>query len=390
MWRGCAMPCSSLKIGLIPQDFLGWQGGRELFQLIALSLQLNLQTGDELSIAAGMGSGGPARHLALAARRRLAGLIRGPRQRQAPDLDSLVGLDIPVIRGRRFDVVGPFSRPPIGVRIPWVGYIPDVQHRRLPDMFSASEREQRDRNFRALLSQAKVVLVNAADVANDLRHFYPQFRAQIVPLPFAACADPDWFADTHAVRARYGIFDSFFLVSNQLWKHKNHAVVLRAVALARQEGVPIRVVFTGDTRDYRHPHHFSELRDRIAWMGISDDVRILGFIPKQDQIQLMREARAVVQPSLFEGGPGGGSVYNAIALGRPVIMSDLPVNREIETLATHYFDPVDPRDLLKKLRAIQARAATPVDPATLLREGEDRRRLFGLALRRAFETACQR
>ena len=72
---------------------------------------------------------------------------------------------------------------------------------------------------------------------------------------------------------------------------------------------------------------------------------MLGFIPKPDQIRLMREAVAVVQPTLFEGGPGGGSIYNAIALGRPVIVSDLPVNREIESSGDSLFRPSRSRGL---------------------------------------------
>ena len=307
------------------------------------------------------------------------------------DLETLVKGRIPISPAgdRSFDVVGPFVRPPRGVRTPWVGYIPDVQHRRLPEMFSARECRDRDRDFQALLARAAVVLVNAADVASDLRRFYPASRAEIMPLPFAACADPEWFEGEDDVRARYGIEGPFFLCSNQFWKHKNHRVVLEAIALARREGRPVRFVFTGDTSDYRHPEYYPGLLAEIDQAGIAGDVRILGFIPKRDQIRLMREAIAVVQPSLFEGGPGGGSIYNAIALGRPVIVSDLPVNREIEGLVTHFFDPSDPGDLLGKLRLAGAAVVPRQDPESLLLEGERRRRQFGLALRRAFGKAFE-
>lgn len=255
-------------------------------------------------------------------------------------------------------------------------------------MFSGQERRKRDRDFQALLAGAAVVLVNAAEVASDLRLFYPASRAEIMPLPFAACADPEWFGGEGDVRARYGIEGPFFLCSNQFWKHKNHRVVLKAVALARAQGRPVRFVFTGDTSDYRHPEYYPGLLAEIDQEGIAGDVRIAGFIPKTDQVGLMREAVAVVQPSLFEGGPGGGSIYNAVALGRPAIVSDLPVNREIEGLVTHFFDPSDPADLLGKLRIAEAAAAPQPDPESLLREGERRRHRFGVALHGAFRKAA--
>jgi glycosyltransferase involved in cell wall biosynthesis len=378
-----------IRIGLTPRDFLAWQGGRELFQLIAESLEANLEPDDELAVATDVGRGGWSRRLASAAVRRVTRLATGRGGDQGFDLETLVKGKIPIspAGGRSFDVVGPFVRPPRGVGTPWVAYIPDVQHRRLPEMFSARECRDRDRDFQALLAEAAVVLVNAADVASDLRRFYPASRAEVMPLPFAACADREWFEGEDDVRARYGVEGPFFLCSNQFWKHKNHRVVLEAVALARAAGRPVRFVLTGDTSDYRHPDYYPGLLAEIDRAAIAGDVRILGFIPKQDQIRLMREAIAVVQPSLFEGGPGGGSIYNAIALGRPVIVSDLPVNREIEGLVTHYFDPSDPGDLLRKLRSAEAAVAPRQDPASLLLEGEKRRRQFGLALRLAFGKA---
>lgn len=255
-------------------------------------------------------------------------------------------------------------------------------------MFSARERLERDRDFQALLAKAAVVLVNAADVASDLRRYYPASKAEIMPLPFAACAEREWFDGESGVLGRYGVETPFFLCSNQFWKHKNHRLVLQAVALARAQGRPVRFVLTGDTKDYRHPEYYPGLLAEIDQTGIAGDLRILGFIPKNDQVALMREAVAVVQPSLFEGGPGGGSIYNAVALGRPTIVSDLPVNREIEDLVTHFFDPFDPADLLGKLRIAEAAAFSRRDPQSLLREGEGRRQRFGLALRRAFRKAC--
>ena len=50
-------------------------------------------------------------------------------------------------------------------------------------------------------------------------------------------------------------------------------------------------------------------------LGINDDVEIVGHIPKLDQIALLKNSIAVIQPTLFEGGPGGGSAYDAISLG---------------------------------------------------------------------------
>lgn len=379
-----------MRIGLTPRDFMGWQGGRELFQLFAAGLQAGAEPQDVVEIATSIGDGGVGRQLLRRARKVARRLLGRPAAGNAWGPGDLATIGFPVRNGAgHWDVVGPFGVAPNGLVSPWVGYVPDLQHRRLPDMFSARERAARDRNVNALLRRADVLLVNAHDVARDLRQLYPPSRGTIVALPFAPCAERSWFAEDGTILSRHGIETPFFLCSNQFWKHKNHRLVIEAVRLAREEGAPLRFVFTGETRDYRHPDHFAALLREIDRAGIAGDVKILGLIPKPDQIQLMRRAVAIVQPSLFEGGPGGGAVYNAIALGRPVILSDLPVNREIEAGLTRFFDPHDAGDLLAKLRLAANAGPVAEDAAALLRESDARLLAFGQALRGAFAKAVR-
>ena len=63
--------------------------------------------------------------------------------------------------------------PPAEVRDSWVGYLPDFQHAYLPDNFSAQERSDRDRLFRAILEDSALTLVNSVEVQADAVRFYP-------------------------------------------------------------------------------------------------------------------------------------------------------------------------------------------------------------------------
>src|SRR5262249_24896424 len=155
-----------------------------------------------------------------------------------------------------------------------------------------------------------------------------------------AAPRPERFnAESVGTREKYGVPQDYFLCSNQFWQHKNHGVVIDALALARAAGRPIDMVFTGPMSDYRAPNYVPDLLSRVRDVGVESNCRFLGLIPKLDQIAIMRSAVAVVQPTLFEGGPGGGAVYDAIAIDCPVIVSDIPVNREIEGYVDSFFAP---------------------------------------------------
>jgi glycosyltransferase involved in cell wall biosynthesis len=59
--------------------------------------------------------------------------------------------------------------------------------------------------------------------------------------------------------------------------------------------------------------------------------------------------------SSFEGGPGGFSVYEAISLGKPVIVSDIEVNREILYKNISFFKKNNSHNLKKKIKIFLAK-----------------------------------
>ena len=59
-----------------------------------------------------------------------------------------------------------------------------------------------------------------------------------------------------------------------------------------------------DNHDSQFPQHYTNLLDLLEKLDIQSDVKILGHIPKLDQISLLKKSISLIQPTLFEGGPG--------------------------------------------------------------------------------------
>ena len=289
-------------------------------------------------------------------------------------------------RAEKLDCLLPAFRPLADcVATPWVGYLYDFQHRHLPHLFSAAERAGRDAHFTAMAQQARCIIVNSRAVAGDCLRFLGQGRARFVPLPFGAAPRPEWFADEPARLAKYGLPERYFLVANQFWTHKNHRVVFEALQLLAPaaEAAGIAVVCTGSTLDARDRSYFPSLRRHIEESGISARVHILDYIAKRDQIEIMKRALALIQPTLYEGGPGGGAVYDAVSLGVPALVSDIPVNRELDGqgLDVQFFAPMQADGLAAlMLEHVRNPRRARRDAPTLLAEGRARRRAVGEVL----------
>ena len=249
------------------------------------------------------------------------------------------------------DVVLPVSGSlGINFSIPWLGYIYDFQHKYYPSNFSPEECFSREIHFSTILRDAKAIIVNSTAVKNDISKYYPWHDSnRIFELPFSPHLIDDWLKKLDVnVFAKFNLPDKYFLISNQFWLHKDHLTAFKAILRIKNVS-NISLVCTGTMNDHRNPNYIEELKQFLYHNKLVDRVRMLGHIPKSEQIEVMKHAIAVIQPTLFEGGPGGGSVYDAVSLGLPVILSDIPVNREVKANNIRYFKPGDDDALSKNI-----------------------------------------
>jgi glycosyltransferase involved in cell wall biosynthesis len=109
-------------------------------------------------------------------------------------------------------------------------------------------------------------------------------------------------------------------------------------------------------------------------LGVEDRVRFTGVIPREEVYRELLEGDLFISGSRWEGLPI--AVLEAMALSRPVLLSDIPSHREIAELGGAV--PVLPHDLDAWVRALGEIAALP--PAARAAQGAANRRLVASAL----------
>jgi len=154
-------------------------------------------------------------------------------------------------------------------------------------------------------------------------------------LHFATVPLPSWFQDPAPVVAKYNLPPIYFIVCNQFWIHKDHVTAFEAAAKLKRQGLRVDLVCTGPTHDNRHPEFFPKLESQIKALGIEQQVHILGMIPREEQICLIRASQAVLQPSQFEGW--STVIEDARSVGKPVIASNFAVHLEQNAPGTSFF-----------------------------------------------------
>ena len=268
-----------------------------------------------------------------------------------------------------FPTQGPLGRE---FPIPWVGWVPDLQHRRHPEFFPDSVRRFRDERVATLLDEADQVVVSSENSLHDLGRYFEYERSRVSVLRLS-CVPPDswWEGDPQKTAEAMGLPARYIMLPSQFWVHKNHRIAFEAMKLLASEGLSdVHLVCTGYGGDYRWPRHYERLVEYLGANALTESVHLLGLLPRSDQVQLMRASTAVIQPALSEGW--SAVVEDARALGKRVYLSDLDVHREQSGagLEARFFPAMDARRLAELIAEDWAELQPGPDPA---REAEARR-----------------
>lgn len=239
-----------------------------------------------------------------------------------------------------------------GANVPNIFWIPDFQHVYLPEMFSDEDIDSRNKEFFKMAKNSDLVILSSEDALNDFKKFVPQYAHKGKVLNFVAIPNKNIYEETDKIKfetiKKYNLFNKYFYVPNQFWKHKNHKVVLEAISILKKQGLNINVVFTGNTCDTRNPKYFEEIMSYIVKENIQDNVKILGIVDLLEVHYLMRNCVSIINPSLFEGW--SSTVEEAKSIGKNIILSNLDVHKEQNPQEAVYFNPNDSKELAMILK----------------------------------------
>ncbi|MBA4307903.1 MAG: glycosyl transferase [Sphingopyxis sp.] len=211
--------------------------------------------------------------------------------------------------------------------VPSIAWIPDFQHRHMPQMFSQVAWWKRDIGFRAQIASCSSVMLSSEDAERDCVAFYPAAKGKTGVARFAVSVN-DWpNAATAWNRLRQeGIPEDFVFLPNQLWQHKNHRLAIEAASLLARQGSKRVILATGHGYDPRFPGYPDLLKAQIVASGAEQNFRFIGNVDHALVQALMICANGLLNPSLFEGW--STPVEEAKAVGTPMLLSDLSVHRE--------------------------------------------------------------
>jgi len=223
------------------------------------------------------------------------------------------------------------------IGIPVIAWIPDLQHRDMPTLFSSFSWWKRELGFRLQIAAGRHIMLSSNDASKACHRYYPSTvgRTHVVRFAVMPRSCPS-LADIDHVRILYQLPSHYFYLPNQFYKHKNHQLVLNALNLLQVDAPGIIVVASGRQPDPSASEYFRRFLAYRESAGLSDSFRLLGMIPYEHIAPLMLGSLAVLNPSLYEGW--STTVEEARVFSVRLLLSDLPVNQEQAAGIARFFD----------------------------------------------------
>jgi glycosyltransferase involved in cell wall biosynthesis len=339
---------STIRVGFHAIGGSGWMGGRNYLWNLLHALSL-VEEGRLRPVLVASDGDGDELSLPGVERFTRRGLLDSSPAHVLGNLGALLGCNRVQQHWLRRATVDVFSHgvAPLGARarVPWIYWIPDLQHFRRPEYFSAAQRLEREWMFRTALDHAAAVMVSSEASRQDLLAAYGQRAARVrvlrdVSSPRVAAGRLPALDD---LRRRLAVPARYLYLPNQFWKHKNHVLVVEALAEATRREPHLTVVATGAKDDPRHPQHYDHVISRVRQLRLQDRFRHLGLVEYDDVIGLMRHSVAVLNPSYFEGW--SSSVEEARSIGKRILLSDIDAHREQAPPRGRFFSPDNPAAL---------------------------------------------
>jgi glycosyltransferase involved in cell wall biosynthesis len=213
----------------------------------------------------------------------------------------------------------------------------------LPDNFPSSTYKWCEDTIDAIITNQQPVLLSSQDSKNDFEKFYYYHGSEVKILRFASVL-PEGLTN-YQLKSGYAA-KSYFIVSNQFWPHKNHLTVIKAVAELKKKNIEVTVLFTGHLSD-RDPTYADKVRKVITSNNLENNIRFLGFLDRLEQLALIKNSLALIQPSLFEGW--STIVEDCKSLNKFLLLSDLKVHREQISSNCCFFSPLEHVELSEKM-----------------------------------------
>ena len=215
--------------------------------------------------------------------------------------------------------------------------IHDIGHIRFPNSYSYSYRKYYKIVIPLMLKYSRHIITVSEFSKREIANYYGINEEKISVIY-------NGISEKFKPRKK-NITEKYILGVSSIAYHKNFLNLIKAYEKLRTRNIKLYIV--GELNDKIFGKNGKKIIENIK---SNENIKFLGRVTDDELIELYSNAQCFVYPSLYEGF--GIPPLEAQACGCPVVLSDIPVFREVYKNSAVYFNPTDPQDIADKIDLI--------------------------------------
>jgi glycosyltransferase involved in cell wall biosynthesis len=228
------------------------------------------------------------------------------------------------------------------LKMPKVVTIHDVIFMRYPEYYAAFDRKMYEKKFKNACKIADKIIAISKQTADDCIHFLDA-DARKIEIIHQSCDPIFWTSQKEKdVSKIYDLPEKFILNIGTMETRKNLLNLVKAMNFIEDD---VSLVAIGKRTPYT-----AQVEEYIKETNLTHRVKLMHNIPFHDFPALYAAASIFVYPSVFEGF--GIPVLEALAVGTPVVTSNISSMPEVGGDAALYFDPYHVEDMADKINML--------------------------------------
>lgn len=226
---------------------------------------------------------------------------------------------------------------PYNLRIPTVVSMHDIQHFHFPQNFNYLQRKFRDITFNLSVKYCNYFQASTDFIKSDLIKSYKIKKDKIFVIN-------EGVSEIFSSNTKKD--NNFLFFPAQLWQHKNHITVLKAIKILRNKYKKnIKIIMVGQKFSaYKNVKYFIDDNKQL-------DIDYKGIVNFEELLRLYRSCRFVISPAIYESS--SLPVLEAAKMNKPIICSDSPSNVEMsKNFKLNLFKKYNPNHLAKLIYSL--------------------------------------
>jgi hypothetical protein len=201
-------------------------------------------------------------------------------------------------------------------KIKFVSTLLDLEHfkhSKFPEI-KKKDFEYRENLFFYSLKRSELIITSCESIKKNICKHYKIKKKKIFVIPYRPSSLFIKKKLNKKFLNKYKKINNYFFYPAQIWGHKNHIVILKAVKILFKKKIKVNLVFSGRNRGYK------KILDLYIQKNKIENVYFTGFLSPGEMDYVYKNCKGVIFPTLW--GPNAIPPLETWSYEKPLIYND--------------------------------------------------------------------